>query len=262
MPRADDDAVIRCVDLSVHRSPTRGGSPIRVVEGVSFVLRPGRTLAVMGPAGAGKSSLAAILSDAEPARVGVAGGSATVLGIPIQRGGRARRVRLYGTGIIAQDAGTSLPPRLSISDIIAEPITSRDHRVNQRALALRVASLLDELMLPLGCAEKYPYELSSGMRQRVALARALMLEPKLLVADAPFAGLDAVTRRAVLAAIRRRRDATSLATLIMTNDEEAVIDLAADVLVLRGGHPVAQGSGPRNLVWTPSGQSGPQLIVS
>jgi peptide/nickel transport system ATP-binding protein len=260
MPRADD-AVIRCSDLSLRRDAARGASSIRVVDGVSFVLRPGRTLAVMGPAGAGKSSLAAILAGADELRVGVAGGSATVFGVPVQKGGRARRRRLYATGAIMQDAGADLPARLSVSDIIGSPVTSRDRRANRRALSLRIASLLDELMLPLGCAEKYPYELSAGMRQRVAIARALMLEPRLLVADSPFGGLDVTARRAVIDAIRRRRDAASLASLITTNDAAAIADLDADVLVLHAGHPVALGHGTRDLVWTPSSEAARPLIA-
>ena len=223
MLRADDDAVIRCSDLSLLRASARGGAAYRVIDGVSFVLRPGRTLAVMGPAGAGKSSLATILGRIRRRRHPHRRGS----------GARARRVRW-----IAADAraarGCTRPvscrrmprpqsPHASASGTSSgQPITSRDRRVNQRALSLRIARLLDELGLPLGCVEKYPYELSAGMRQRVALARALVLEPRLLVADEPFRGLDVSARRAVLAAIRRRTDAASLAALVVTNDAQAV----------------------------------------
>ncbi len=261
MPRADDDAVIRCTDLSLSRSAVRGAAPHRVVDGVSFTLRPGRALAVMGPAGAGKSSLAASLAGTDGGRVTVAGGSATVLGAPLQKGGRARRVRLYGTGAVMQDAGADLPPRLSVTDIISEPLTSRVRRVDARGLSLRIAGLLDELLLPLGCAEKYPYELSAGMRQRVAIARAFMLSPKLLVLDEPFAALDVTSRRAVLTAIARRQEASSLATLVMTNDADAIDRLDADVLVLHAGHPVALGHGTRGLVWTPSAEAGRRAVV-
>ena len=262
MLRADDDAVIRCSDLSLLRASARGGATYRVIDGVSFVLRPGRTLAVMGPAGAGKSSLATILAGSDDARIRIAGGAAQVFGAPVERGGRERRARLYATGLVPQDAESSLPARLSAGEIIGSPITSRDRRVNQRAVSLRIARLLDELGLPLGCVEKYPYELSAGMRQRVALARALMLEPRLLVADEPFRGLDVTARRAVLRAVRRRTDAASLAALVVTNDAQAVAALDADVLVLHAGHPVAFGHGTRDLVWTPSTETEHPLIAS
>lgn len=260
MPRADD-AVIRCTDLSLSRSAARAGTPNRVIDGVSFALRPGRTLAVMGVAGAGKSSLAAVLAGVDDDRVDVVGGAARVLGVPVQKRGRARRVRQYGTGVVIQDAGAALPPRLTVGDIIGSPITDRVRRVDPRGLSLRVAGLLDELMLPLGCAEKYPYELSAGMRQRVAIARALMLGPKLLVADEPFAALDVTARRAVLAAIIRRRQTASLATLVLTNDRDAIDRLDADVLVLHAGHAVALGHGTHDLVWTPSSEAARRALV-
>ena len=120
--------------------------------------------------------------------------------------------------------------------MIGEPITSRDRRVNARALAVRVATLLDELMLPLGAAAKYPYELSAGMRQRVAFARALVLQPRILIADEPFANMDVEVRKAARDAILRRRRDYGMSALIVTNDVDVVRELDADVLVLRGGH--------------------------
>jgi peptide/nickel transport system ATP-binding protein len=159
-----------------------------------------------------------------------------------------------------QRAGADLPSRLTVSEVIGEPITSRDRRVNARALAVRVATLLDEMQLPLGAAAKYPYELSAGMRQRVALARALVLDPRLLVADDPYANLDIEVRIAARDAILRRRSGYGMSTLIVTNDAEATRELEADVLVLRGGHPVAYGRGPDALLWTPDETDAPRVV--
>jgi len=249
------DIAVRADDLSV----ARGGA--RVVEGVSITLPRRGVLAVMGPTGAGKSTLAAFLAGRTEDGLSAAGGSATVEGIDARHPGRARRQLTYVVGYMPQRAGADLPSRLTVSEVIAEPITSRDRRVNARALAARVATLLDEMQLPLGAAAKYPYELSAGMRQRVALARALVLEPRLLVADDPYANLDIEVRTAARDAILRRRDDHGMAALMVTNDADAARELNADVLVLRGGHPVAYGHGADALLWTPDGADAQRAAV-
>ena len=259
MPRRTDaDVAIRCTDLSI----ARGGAARRVIDGMTFTLAPAATLAVMGPTGAGKSSLAAVLAGADEPGLAVVGGSAEVDGIPVRRPGRAHRLHTYVTGYLPQGAAARLPARLTVGEVIGEPITSRDRRVNQRALAVRVATLLDELMLPLGAAIKYPYELSAGMRQRVALARALVLGPRLLVADEPYANMDVEVREAARQAIVRRRDGSAMASLVITNEPEVVDGLDADVIVLRHGRTVAFGHGTARLAWTPGLGQDERLVAS
>lgn len=254
-PESTADVAIRATDLSLARSGER------VVDGVSFTVPHGGALTVMGPTGAGKSSLAALLAGRSRGDISVIGGDAVVEGIDARRTGRALRTLTYLVGYLAQGAGGDLPSRLTVAEVIGEPITSRDRRVNGRALALRVATLLDEMQLPLGAAPKYPYELSAGMRQRVAMARALVLDPRLLVADDVFANLDIEVRTTVRDAILRRRASYGMSALIVTNDPDAARELDADVLVLRAGQTVAFGRGADALVWTPDKASDHRAVV-
>jgi peptide/nickel transport system ATP-binding protein len=252
---------IDCSDLSIARAG-RGGPAQRVVDGVTFRVPHGGTLAVMGPTGSGKSSLAAVLAGAEEHGLAVVGGSGTVEGIPVRHPGRAHRYLTYYAGYLPQSAGAHLPARLTVAEVIGEPITSRDRRVSPRGLAVRIASLLDEMMLPLGASAKYPYELSAGMRQRVAFARALVLQPRVLIADEPFANMDVEVRKAARDAILRRRHELGMAALVVTNEPDVVTELDADVLVLRGGLTVAYGHGTHDLLWTPSADADRRLVGS
>jgi peptide/nickel transport system ATP-binding protein len=244
--------VIDCSDLVIDR--IGHGAPTRAVDGVSFTVGPGELLCVAGPTGSGKSTLVAALAGSTDPSVKIVGGRAEVCGVNVRRPGRRHRELTYLSGFVPQGAGADLPPSLTVNEVIAEPILIREKRVNAKALSIRVATLLDELHLPLGAAAKFPYELSAGMRQRVAIARAFVLEPQVLIADEVLANLDLEVRPVVFDAITRRRREQGMGALLVTNDAAFIRELKAETLMLRGGHVVARGVGD-DLLWVPNAEA-------
>ena len=224
---------LRLDDLSIARG--RGPSSVRAVDGVTADLLLGSALVVSGPTGSGKSSLARALSGRADGDTRIVGGSATVCGIDLQRRGRAHNVLTFRVGYLSQDAGPRLDPDRTVGESIAMPLLEREPRLAKRQLEIRVSNLLDEVRLPLGAAGKFPHELSSGMRQRVALAIALVLDPRLLIADEPLAGIDIEVRHVVRDAIIRRREEWGMAALVVTNDTDFVREIEADQIVLDQG---------------------------
>lgn len=243
------DWALRLDDLSVARG--RGSSAVRAVDGVTQDLAFGAALCVSGATGSGKSSLAVALAGDRGSDARIVGGEALVCGISARRPGRAHSVMTYRVGYLAQNAGPTLNPDLTVGDAIVEPIVARDSRIERRKLEVRVSRLLDEVRLPLGASEKFPHELSAGMRQRVALARALVLDPRLLIADEPLAGIDVEVRHVVRDAILRRRQEWGMAALVVTNDASFAEDIGADRLVLDAGSVVGAQPAGGDAIATP-----------
>ncbi|MBM7830692.1 ABC-type glutathione transport system ATPase component [Agromyces cerinus] len=236
-------------DLSVEY-PARGPSPAHVtLHGLSLTVAPGEVLGLLGSAGSGKSTLAKLLSGvafdtrAAEGRPLITGGDATVLGQSLRRLPK-RKVPEYQfhVGYLPQDAASTLPADRTVAEIIGEPILERDHRYNARALATRVATMLDGVRLSLGKLDMYPYELSGGQRQRVALARALVLGPSVLIADEPTAGIDLTVRDVVAQLIGELRQEHTFSAVIISHDLPVLRSTAERVAVLDRGRLVAIGT--------------------
>ena len=236
-------------DLSVHYRSRDSASYTLAVNGVTFDIREGEVLGVIGESGAGKSTLA--LAVAARSGLGhqddgipeICGGSVSVYGTQVRGISARRRNRLtLRVGYLPQDGAVRLDPRLTVAENVAEPIFQRDRRFDQYEAADAVASLIDAVRLSLSMMNRMPYELSSGQRQRVALARALILEPSLLVADEPTRGVDATIRTGVLDIIRDLQTERGFSALVVSSDLGVVDRIADRVAVLHHGIMIGLGT--------------------
>ena len=218
--------------------------PVDIVRGVSFEVREGETLALVGESGCGKTltalSILRLVPD-PPARI--TGGEVwldgqQVLGLP-ERSMRA--LRGDKISMVFQEPLTSLDPVFTIGDQLIEAVTA--HRdVSKREATELAVSMLGEVQIP--SAERrlqaYPHELSGGLRQRVLIAMALILNPKVLIADEPTTALDATIQAQILDLIREEQERRKLGVLLITHNLAVVRQVAHRVAVMYAGEIVEE----------------------
>jgi oligopeptide transport system ATP-binding protein len=216
------NAVLEVVDLVKHFGP------VRAVDGVSLTVGHGEVLGLVGESGSGKSTLGRCVTRLVP----VTSGSVRINGTDISVLSRRRlRPLRRDFNIVFQDPASSLNPRMTVADIVGEPLHL--HRVGTASARRgRVSDLLDQVGLQADVARRYPHELSGGQRQRVSLARALSAGPSLLVADEPTSALDVSVQAAVLNLIGALQADLGFACLFVTHDLAAVEFLAQRVAVM------------------------------
>lgn len=216
----------------------------RAVNGVSFSLQAGKTLAVVGESGSGKSVTSLSIMGLLPARIGrVASGSIQLngrelVGLPERT---MRSVRGNEIGMIFQEPMTSLTPVYTVGDQISEAVLT--HRnISRSAARARAIELLDQVGIPEPKlrARAYPHQLSGGMRQRVMIAIALACDPRVLIADEPTTGLDVTIQAQILDLLRRLQKETGMAILFITHDLGVVAEVADRVLVMYAGCKVEE----------------------
>ena len=225
---AHDVSRVYPVRVGLLRRP----APLRAVSQVSFVLQPGRTLAVVGESGCGKSTLARMVTLLERP----SSGTITLDDKPADAGDSATRRAVQ---MVFQDPYGSLNPRRTVAGILEEPLTiagtpPAERREAALAMMARVGLRHDQ-------AGRYPHMFSGGQRQRIAIARALMLKPKILVLDEPVSALDVSIRAQALNLLASLQEEFALAYVFVSHDLSVVRHIADEVMVIYLGHAVELG---------------------
>ncbi len=231
------------VDGLVRHFPLTRGSvfkhtigTVRAVDGVSFDIRAGQTLGLVGESGCGKSTtIMEILELAKPQA-----GRITVNGRDVAAMGRKERRALRGDiQVVFQDPMASLDPRLPIQDIVAEPLTV--HGVPPKERMKKVHEVLDLVGLDPSMASRYPHEFSGGQRQRIGIARALVTDPKIMVLDEPVSALDVSIQAGVINLLEDLQEKLGLSYLFVAHDLAVVRQIADTVAVMYLGRIVESG---------------------
>ena len=213
-----------------------------VLQPVSFQLKQGQTIGVIGESGSGKTTLAMAVLGLLGETTARLAGDVEVLDQSWQAlSPLARRAMRANLQVIFQDPFGSLSPRMTIFEIVAEGLNIHQPKLSLAEREVRVIEILREVGLDRSAMTRYPHEFSGGQRQRIAIARALILKPQILVLDEPSSALDVSIQKQVLALLSSLQKKYNLAYLIISHDLAVIRAMSHELMVLRGGEVVEYG---------------------
>jgi microcin C transport system ATP-binding protein len=245
-PRADAPAVMEAQDVRVW-FPIRRGllrrtvGHVKAVDGVSVTVREGQTVGVVGESGSGKTTLGLALLRLQASRGRIRFGGRDIHGVSP----RALRPLRREMQVVFQDPFGALSPRMSIAQIVGEGLGV--HGIGATADERRdlIDGALTEVGLDPALRDRYPHEFSGGQRQRIAIARALVLKPRFVVLDEPTSALDMSVQAQVVDLLRELQARHRLAYLFISHDLKVIRAVSDEILVMRDGRVVEQGSTAR-----------------
>ena len=244
---ADRAVFLEARDLRKHYAVKRGMfkpmATVKALDGVSFQLQAGRTLAVVGESGCGKSTLARSVTMIEPPTAGVLHyDGRDVVGRSAADLKELRRT----VQMVFQNPYGSLNPRKTVGSILTEPLVINTSMAKDERRA-RAVAMMGKVGLRSDQVDRYPHMFSGGQRQRIAIARALMLSPRVVVADEPVSALDVSIQAQVLNLMMDLQEELNLAYLFISHDLSVVRHIADAIMVMYLGKPVEHG--PKEVVF-------------
>ena len=240
-PNETTEPVLEVDDVRVYFPIKTGGGlfaktkPLKAVDGVSFDLRPGETLGIVGESGCGKSTLARSVLKLIPPTDGVVAWMGRDISSVDRKEMNGLRDDLQ---IVFQDPRASLDPRMSIGASIAEPLTVHRPDLDRDARSRMVLDIMPKVGLDPALVNRYPHELSGGQNQRVGIARAMILKPKLLVCDEAVSALDVSVQAQVVDLLIELQKEFGLAMMFISHDLSVVREISHRVMVLYLGRVV------------------------
>jgi peptide/nickel transport system ATP-binding protein len=242
--RQERPPLLQVDDFKVHY-PIRKGifkrvvDHVRAVDGVSFTIQQGKTLALVGESGCGKTTLGKGLLNLIPGTAG----QVKIDGVALDTlQGEALRQKRADMQIVFQDPFSSMNPRMLVGDIVAEGIRALHPGVSAVDRQARVSQLLRQVGLPEDAAQRYPHEFSGGQRQRICIARALAVDPKLIICDEPTSALDVSVQAQIIELLKSLQREKGVSYLFITHDLAVVAEIADEVAVMHQGRIVEYGS--------------------
>src|SRR5262244_2281253 len=246
--------LIEVRDLKVHFRVKTGGliprpTLLKAVDGVSFRVAPGETLGVVGESGCGKSTLGRAILQLIPPTAG----EVVWLGRPIQDlDAHEMRPLRRDMQIVFQDPLAALDPRMTVGEIIGEPLDTFEPSIPKAEGKARVQEMMAKVGLSPHMLNRYPHEFSGGQCQRIGIARAMILNPKLIVCDEPVSSLDVSIQAQIVNLLMRLQHEFNLSLILISHDLSVVRQISHRVLVLYLGRVMEIGSrdelyaGPRH----------------
>jgi len=205
------------------------GGTLKAVDGVSFDLKAGETLGVVGESGCGKSTLSRAILNLIPATAG----DIVWMGAPLASASTREWHRVRAdVQMIFQDPLASLDPRMTIGQIIAEPLVEHRPGMNKREIDARVRAMMGRVGLREQMINRYPHEFSGGQCQRIGIARALIVEPKLVICDEPVSALDVSIQAQIVNLLKSLQKEMKLALIFIAHDLAVVRHISDRVMVM------------------------------